>query len=189
MSSGSWRAGVPAPYSLVPTVAKDCEMDIMLREATDRDGDAVAAVIARCFADYPGIVFDRAAEFPELDAIASHFAAGGGRIWVAELGGRVVGSFAIAVSDEPGVMELHKVYLLPELRGRGLARRMLGRALDFAAACGAVEIKLWTDTRFDAGHRFYEANGFVRQPGIRTLNDLSNSREYAYRRPVAALAA
>ncbi len=164
-------------------------MDITLREATDRDGDAVGAVIARCFADYPGIVFDRALEFPELDAIATHFAAGGGKIWVAELGQRIVGSLAIATSDEPRVMELHKVYLLPEMRGRGLARRMLDRALAFAAACGAVEVKLWTDTRFDAGHRFYEANGFVRQPGTRALQDISNSLEYAYRRPLSALAA
>lgn len=164
-------------------------MDIVMREATDSDGDAVAAVIARCFADYPGIVFDRAAEFPELDAIASHFVAGGGRMWLAERDGCVVGSLAIATSDEPQVMELHKVYLLPEMRGRGLARRMLQRALDFAASHGAVEIKLWTDSRFDAGHRFYEANGFVRQPGTRTLGDLSNSLEYAYRRSLAALAA
>ncbi len=160
-------------------------MAITLRVATDRDGDAVGAVIARCFADYPGIIYDRAVEFPELDAIASHFAAGGGRMWVAEQGGRIVGSFAVATSDEPRVMELHKVYLLPEMRGQGLARRMLDLALDFAAGCGAVEVKLWTDTRFDAGHRFYEANGFVRQPGTRALNDISNSLEYAYRLRVA----
>lgn len=159
--------------------------DITMREATDADGDAVGAVIARCFADYPGVIFDRAAEFPELDAIASHFAAGGGRLWVAEQGGRIVGTFAIATSDEPRVMELHKVYLLPEMRGRGLARRMLDQALAFARALGAVEIKLWTDSRFDAGHRFYEANGFLRQPGQRVLNDISKSREYAYRRSLA----
>lgn len=159
---------------------------ITLREGTDADGDAVGAVIARCFADYPGVIFDRAAEFPELDAIASHFAAGGGRLWVAELDGRIVGSFAIATSDEPRVMELHKVYLLPELRGRGLARRMLDQALAFALEMGAVEVKLWTDTRFAAGHRFYEANGFVRQPGRRVLDDISRSSEYAYRLALAA---
>src|SRR5690606_4632616 len=117
-----------------------------------------------------------------------HYAAGGGRMWVAEQDGRIVGSFAIAISDERRVMELHKVYLLPEMRGRGLARRMLELALDFAATCGAVEVKLWTDTRFAAGHRFYEANGFVRQPGARALNDISNSQEFAYRRPLSALA-
>lgn len=159
--------------------------DITLREATDHDGDAVGAVIARCFADYPGVIFDRAAEFPELDAIASHFAAGGGKLWVAEQAGRIVGTFAIATSDEPRVMELHKVYLLPEMRGKGLARRLLDQALAFAAACGACEIKLWTDTRFAAGHRFYEANGFVRQPGGRTVDDISKSSEYAYRATLA----
>jgi GNAT superfamily N-acetyltransferase len=46
---------------------------------------------------------------------------------------------------------------------------------------------LWTDTRFDAAHRFYEKRGYVRQGAIRILDDLSKSLEFRYAKPAAGL--
>ncbi|WP_029349913.1 GNAT family N-acetyltransferase [Bosea sp. 117] len=159
--------------------------DICLRPATDADGDGVAALIAGCFAEYEGCLFDRAAEFPELDAIASHFAARGGTIWVADREGSVVGSLAVAPTEEPGTVELFKMYLTREVRGRGLAAGLLGHAVGFARARGAGTVRLWTDTRFTDAHRFYERHGFVRAGEPRPLNDISASWEYPYRRRLA----
>ena len=42
-----------------------------IRPATDGDGDAIADLIEAAFAEYEGCLFDRAAEFPELDAVAA----------------------------------------------------------------------------------------------------------------------
>ena len=42
-------------------------------------------------------------------------------------------------------------------------------------------LKLWTDTRFLSGHRFYEKLGFVRQPVVRFLADATDCWEFAYR--------
>ena len=58
---------------------------------------------------------------------------------------------------------------------------MLNNALDFARAHHASEIMLWTDTRFHAGHRFYEKAGFVRVAGIRQLHDAAETFEFGYR--------
>ena len=58
---------------------------IQIRFARDSDGDGIAALMQEAFAEYEGFFFDRAAEFPELDAIASYYAARGGVIWVAEV--------------------------------------------------------------------------------------------------------
>lgn len=159
--------------------------ELRLRPARDDDGGAIGALIAGVFADYPGCVFEPA-EFPELTAPATAFAAGGGRLWVIEDPARsgVAGSFGILQSPEPGIFTLHKVYLAAELRGRGLAGRLLAEATAFARAAGGTELRLWTDTRFAAGHRFYEKNGFVRAPLVRFLADASDSWEFAYRRPL-----
>jgi GNAT superfamily N-acetyltransferase len=46
---------------------------------------------------------------------------------------------------------------------------------------------LWTDTRFEAAHRFYEKRGFVRQGSIRILDDISNSLEFRYAKPLTGL--
>ena len=63
----------------------------------------------------------------------------------------------------------------------GVAKRLLDRALAFAASRGMTAITLWTDSRFLDGHRFYERHGFRRMPGVRALHDGSNSLEFNFR--------
>ncbi|GAB4069425.1 hypothetical protein GCM10028812_32870 [Ancylobacter sonchi] len=163
----------------------------MIRPALDSDGDAIAALIAGAFAEYEGCVFDRAAEFPELDAIASHFEARGGIIWVAADGAAIIGSLAVApmrVEGVPaGTLEITKVYVARAARRRGVARALMNHAIAFAGAQDAQELRLWTDTRFLDAHRFYESLGFERLPGARALGDLSDTSEYPYRLPFAGV--
>ena len=157
--------------------------DVRFRPATDTDGPSLARVIATVFVDYPNCHFVPK-EFPELDAPASHYAARDGRLWIATLDSDVVGSFALARTADADVFELFKVYLLPRARGGGTARAMLREALAHARARGGRRLRLWTDTRFAEGHRFYERNGFVRLPGSRAVPDASDTWEFAYSRPL-----
>ncbi|WP_296987653.1 GNAT family N-acetyltransferase, partial [Thalassospira sp. UBA1131] len=155
--------------------------DVTIRPAFNRDGDGIADLIALVFADYPGCVFDRAAEFPELDAIADDFKADDGRIWVAvDNQDRVLGCFGVKYDVASREGELHKVYLHPAVRRRGMAQKLMAKALAWLGQthpeCEAV--MLWTDTRFAAGHRFYEKCGFARTGESRILDDLSNSSEW-----------
>jgi GNAT superfamily N-acetyltransferase len=46
---------------------------------------------------------------------------------------------------------------------------------------------LWSDTRFDRAHRFYERRSYVRHGAIRVLHDISNSLEFAYAKPVCGV--
>ncbi|WP_417835306.1 GNAT family N-acetyltransferase [Thalassospira tepidiphila] len=158
--------------------------DVTIRPAFNRDGDGIADLIALVFADYPGCVFDRAAEFPELDAIADDFKADDGRIWVAvDDQDRVLGCFGVKYNVASREAELHKVYLHPAVRGRGMAQKLMAKALAWLGQthpeCEVV--MLWTDTRFEAGHRFYEKCGFARTGESRILDDLSNSSEWQFR--------
>lgn len=153
---------------------------LTIRAATDADGNAVAHLIAGVFAEYDGcpFVFD---EFPELAAPAGHFAAHGGALFLLVTDtDRVVGSVGYS-RPEPGVAELHKLYLVKELRGRGLAGRLFAEVTAALAGSDIRAIRLWTDTRFESGHRFYERLGFRRQPATRFLADATNAWEYAYR--------
>ena len=167
---------------------------IAIRPATDADGDAVAGLIAEAFGEYEGCVFDRAAEFPELDALASHFSTRGGIIWVAEGPGAgnepsVIGSMALAPTADAeapaGAVEIFKVYVARAARRRGVARALFDTAMRLALSRGAPEIRLWTDTRFTNAHRFYESCGFERQGAPREVHDLSATWEYSYRRVLA----
>jgi GNAT superfamily N-acetyltransferase len=57
------------------------------------------------------------------------------------------------------------MYLRREARGRGLGKRLLATALDYARESGAVVVRLDTSERMETARRLYEAHGFVRVPG------------------------
>lgn len=161
------------------------EVTCHLRPARDEDGPALARVIATIFADYPGCFYVEA-EMPELAAPATHYARLGGALWVIEAGREVAGSLAVAPTRDPQVYELFKVYLSRATRGQGLAGKLLDQALAFCRDRDARRLRLWTDTRFLEGHRFYERNGFVRLPVRRALADASATWEFAYARAIDA---
>lgn len=153
----------------------------VFRAGADADGPAIARLIAAVFAEYENCPYVPA-EFPELAAPASHYAAKGGGLWVLEpaAGGPIDGCIALSRVDGTTMFELHKVYLAAGLRGRGHAQAMYAPVVAEARRRGATALKLWTDTRFESGHRFYERRGFTRQPVVRYLADATDAWEYAY---------
>jgi putative acetyltransferase len=85
-------------------------------------------------------------------------------LWVALDDANVVGSVALRDLGDRGV-ELKRMYLRPDQRGRGLGRQLLGVALDWARDHGMRAVRLDTSERMLAAQRLYEAYGFERVPG------------------------
>src|SRR5262249_56652739 len=118
---------------------------------------------------FRSLVADTLREFgfepdPELDADLDDPGTTYAALWVALDGDAVVGS--VAVRDlGGGAVELKRMYLRPDQRGRGLGRQLLGVALDWARAHGMRLVRLDTSERMLAAQRLYEASGFVRVPG------------------------
>lgn len=155
----------------------------MIRLGRDADAAGIIALIDRCWAEYPGTVLDVDAEMPELHAPASYYDGKGGRLWVTEADGAIVGMIA-TIPHGDGAWEICRVYTLPLTHGSGLGHRLLDQAEAHARAAGATRLVVWSDTRFDRAHRFYEKRGYVRHGPIRVLHDLSNSLEFGYAKPV-----
>jgi ribosomal protein S18 acetylase RimI-like enzyme len=80
--------------------------------------------------------------------------------------------------------EICRVYVDPGRHGSGLGQALLDHAQRHAIAAGAKRLELWSDTRFDRAHRFYEKHAYVRFGPVRVLNDISNSLEFGYAKPV-----
>lgn len=157
---------------------------MILRAGKDTDAAGFIALIGDAWAEYPGVTLDVDGEEPMLRALASYFAEVGGALWALEQDGAIVGM----VGTKPignGTWELCRMYVAPSLRGSGAAVTLLETAQTHARAAGALRLRIWTDTRFDRAHRFYERLGFVRDGGIRPLFDVSNSLEYGYFKPLA----
>lgn len=175
--------------------------EFTIRPGRDADAAGFIALIGACWAEYPGIVFDVDAELPELHALATYYAAKGGALWTAEADAHVVGMIAVAPRGD-GLWEICRLYVMAAWRGAkpgrgaGLAHCLLDLAEAHARSAGttdlhaasATRLVLWSDTRFERAHRFYERRGYVRAGPIRVLNDLSNSLEFGYAKPVNGVA-
>jgi len=159
----------------------------ILRPATDADAEGFIALIGAAWGEYPNCVLDVDGEVPELRALATYFARAGGMLWTAERDGGVVGMVGTRPLGSDQAWEICRMYVAAPERGSGLAHRLLDAAEAHACAAGAVRMVLWTDTRFDAAHRFYEKRSYVRQGAIRILDDLSKSLEFRYAKPARGL--
>ena len=157
---------------------------VPLRLARDADADGLIELIAACWSEYPGTVMDVDGELPHLRAIATAFRSWGGRAWVAEAGGHVIGSVGVVPTGDGGGVELRMLYVRASARRSGLGGRLLGLAEAEARRREAGRIELWSDTRFTTAHRFYERRGYQRGPAARELHDLSNSVEYYFSKPL-----
>ena len=153
----------------------------MIRAARDDDAEALIALIAAVFEEYPGCILDVDGEAPELRAIATASARRGGGFWVEEEGSRVVGSVGLSPVPETDGIELLKLYVAREARRKGLGERLVRFVEQEARRRGALFLELWTDTRFRDAHRLYERLGFRGGAETRELHDRSASVEYYYR--------
>jgi len=107
--------------------------------------------------------FDR-----ELAALPDKYVPPRGDLWLAFVDGTARGCVAVRPlpddARDPDVVELKRLYVADEARGRGLGRRLAEAAIDHARAAGARTMKLDTLAHMDAARALYANLGFVPCP-------------------------
>lgn len=159
--------------------------DVIVRPATDEDSDQVIQLIEDVYAEYQGCVLLVDEEEPELRKPASSFYKLGGRFWVAECSDQICGTVALTPTDAPHVARLHKLYVSPSARSRGIGETLCNLVERTAREDMRAEMMmLYTDSRFLDAHRLYERLMYARQPGLVHRADASKSVEYVYTKPL-----
>jgi GNAT superfamily N-acetyltransferase len=112
--------------------------------------------------------FDPIAEQPslldELEQLDIHYRSGHAAMVLASWRSTCVGTIAIRCHDD-GSAELKRMYVRPVARGRGVADRLVGVAVDFASEHGCPDV--WLETvrgPMDPAIAVYRRNGFADAP-------------------------
>jgi putative acetyltransferase len=155
---------------------------VTISPATAVDVPTIVGLIGRVYAEY-GFVYDPRVEVPDLFDFDAHYTPPRGAFFVVREGDAVVGSVGVECVDAH-TAELHRLYLDADRRGRGTGRALVETVLAWCRAAERRRLVLWSDTRFERAHRLYLRMGFVRR-GERTLpEDVNDTREYGFERPV-----
>src|SRR5215208_3305119 len=95
-----------------------------------------------------------------LGEFAKSFDASKDRLWLAEEGGRLLGSVAIAGLD--GITAQLRWFLVrPEARGSGLGGKLLSEAVGFCRGRDFRSVFLWTISELQAAAHLYRRAGFT----------------------------
>lgn len=151
----------------MPPLKKRCmpALDtIRLRTIRPDDNESLAVIIRKTLEEFganrPGTVyFD-----PTTDALYELFSGTPGSVYfVAETEEKIVGGGGIFPS--PGLpkdtCELVKMYLLPEVRGIGLGKKIIEACIGFAKDSGYRNIYIETMPELKQAMKTYEKFGFV----------------------------
>ncbi|WP_331374047.1 GNAT family N-acetyltransferase [Sinorhizobium chiapasense] len=142
-------------------------IDLEIRQAERRDLPAIIALFANDRLGGHGDTTDPEAFGDYLAAFEEISRSPHQMLYVAHLGGEVVGTFQTALlTSLPGrgssSLVIEAVQTREDMRGRGIGERMVRHAIAQARAQGASKVQLTSNVVRADAHRFYERLGFER---------------------------
>jgi putative acetyltransferase len=137
-----------------------------IREATVADGDAIRAIVTAALAEFGFPVESDGADADLRDAPASYHSRGGVFRVIEDDDGAVVGCGGLYPVDADAV-ELRKMYFRPEIRGKGMGRKLLDDLVAEAKRRAFARIELETASNLTAAIALYQRSGFVETSAAR----------------------
>lgn len=142
--------------------------DFVIRAWQPKDRQVAAEVIRSVLAEY-GIGWEPDGADRDVYEVETAYVQVGGAFWVVEQQGQVMGTAAFyPVNRGVGTVEIRKMYLLPQVRGKGLGRWLLQRLEQEIVAQGFREVWIETASVLQEAVKLYESSGYLPATGIET---------------------
>lgn len=137
---------------------------MVIRQIEHKDNVELAEVIRAILEEHgeakPGTVYTD----PTTDALFELFEQKNSVYWVVEEDGKILGGCGLFPTKglSQNCIELVKLYLSSETRGKGIGRRLMEKCLDDAKMMGFNEVYLETIPALSSAVGLYESLGFVK---------------------------
>ena len=142
--------------------------DFLIRDWQKSDRDSAAQVISDVLAEY-GLPWQPTEADRDVIAVEQAYLQSGGEFWVVELQGNIVGTAAYyPIARGEQAVEIRKMYLLPEVRGKGLGKYLLHQLENAIAEKGFREIWIETASVLSEAVILYKNNGYQPTSGVET---------------------
>ena len=142
--------------------------DFLIRDWQKRDRHDAARVINNVLAEY-GLPWQPTEADRDVMEVEKAYLQTGGEFWVVELQGDIVGTAAYyPIFRGDKAVEIRKMYLLPQFRGKGLGRYLLHQLENAIANKGFREIWIETASVLSEAVVLYEKNGYQPASGVET---------------------
>lgn len=130
-----------------------------IRAATNSDVERIKALVFATLVEY-SLPPDPESTDADLNDIEESYAGGAFEV-IEDEAGNIVGTVGLYPLDKE-TCELRKMYFAPQLRGRGLGRRVLERMVKTARSLGFKRMTLETASVLEKAIRLYTRFGFQR---------------------------
>lgn len=134
---------------------------IEIRNVEDPASIAAARLLVRAHIVAASASYDAEAVERVIAALPEPYVAPRGFLWIAWEDAEALGCLALHALA-PDTAELKRMYVRPESRGRGLARRLTEHAIAVAAGQGYSRLRLGTLPSMRAAQQLYGSLGFQR---------------------------
>jgi putative acetyltransferase len=137
--------------------------EFRLRHIEPADDPIMASIIREVMPEFGASGPGFAINDPEVDFMHAAFTRPGAAYFViVNATNQVLGGGGVAPLDggPSDICELKKMYFLPELRGHGMGRVLIGRCLSQAKELGYRTVYVETLTGMDAAQHLYRQAGF-----------------------------
>lgn len=143
---------------------------MIIREIEEKDNEQVELLIRTCLIEFgankPGCAWSD----PNLGCFFQVYQNEKSKYWVVEENNKIVAGCGIGqLTGTQGICELQKMYSLKEVRGTGVADKLMTISLEFAKKY-YKECYLETFSNMVAANKFYRKHGFMqlKKPLIET---------------------
>ena len=134
---------------------------MLIREIQEKDNKQVESLIRTCLIEFGGDKPGCAWSDPDLGCFYQVYQNENSKYWVVEENNKIVAGCGIGpLMEVENICELQKMYSLKEVRGTGVASRLIKISLEFAKK-QYKKCYIETFSNMVAANKFYKKNGFI----------------------------